>query len=474
MGTQNQNGGYADVLLGLQYGDEGKARVVDFIAPNYDIIARFNGGANAGHTIETKAGGKVALNQVPSAIFYEDKILYIGSGCATNPVKLKKEIENIKALGVKLENRLHISCQVSVVQPHHMYLDGVFGGAIGSTKNGIGPCYADKANRMLGEKLVNIRTGDLLEDLPKFIEIIKTNLQDTIENFGLDVANVQAVIEEYKEACEYISAYIQPDTLFMQKKVEAGAKVLFEGAQSVMLDVTKGSVPYVTSSTTIAPGAYSGGDLSPNFHRKTIGIAKAIMSRVGHGPFASEFGRERSEEYCMQSEGDGPRYGKAVEEKYDTESLIKSEDEFEMGKALRVLSFEYGTVSTRPRRIGAFDMVQLNYAIRMNGVTELVINKCDLLKEYTRTKEGKMPLVVSYDLKGQEIDYVPGSVSTYYKVMPITKKLEMSSEDISGIRNFEELSSEMQNFKREVEAITECKVVGLGVGPEREQFIQIT
>ncbi len=473
MGTQNQNGGYADVLLGLQYGDEGKARVVDFIAPNYDIIARFNGGANAGHTIETKAGGKVALNQVPSAIFYEDKILYIGSGCATNPVKLKKEIENIKALGVNLENRLHISCQVSIVQPHHMYLDGVFGGAIGSTKNGIGPCYADKANRMLGEKLVNIRTGDLLEDLPKFMQIIETNLQDTIKNFNLDVPNTQVVIEEYREACEYILPYIQPDTLFMQKKVEAGAKVLFEGAQSVMLDVTKGSVPYVTSSTTIAPAAYSGGDLSPNFHRKTIGIAKAIMSRVGHGPFASEFGRERSEEYCMQSEGEGPRYGRAVEQEYDIESLIKSEDEFEMGKALRVLSVEYGTVSTRPRRIGAFDMVQLNYSIKMNGVTELVINKCDLLKEYTRTKSGKMPLVVSYNLKDQEIDYVPGSVSTYYKVRPITKDLEMSPEDISEVRSFENLPREMQNFTRTVEEITSCKVVGLGVGPEREQFIKI-
>lgn len=474
MTTQNSNSGYADVLLGLQYGDEGKARVVDFIAPEYDIIARFNGGANAGHTIETKEGGKVALNQVPSAIFHEDKLLYIGSGCALNPVKLKKEIEKIKELGLKLEGRLHISCQVSVVQPHHMYIDAVMGGAIGSTKNGIGPCYADKANRMHGDKLLNVRTGDLKDDGEHFYKIVERNLEDAAKSFNLQIPNPNEVMAEFMEGFEYIKKYVQPDTLFLQKKVEDGAKVLFEGAQAVMLDVTKGGVPYVTSSNTIAASAYSGGDLSLNFHRKTIGVAKAIMSRVGHGPFATEFGREESEKYCMTSEGDGPKYGKAVEEKYNLEELIKSEDELEMGKALRILSGEYGTVSTRPRRIGSFDIVQLNYAVKMNDVKELIINKCDLLKEYSRTAKEKIPLAVSYKLDDEEIDYVPGSVSAYYRVNPVLEYLESFSEDISGIRKYEDLPQPMKNFKEEVENLTSCKVVGLGVGPEREQFINIS
>lgn len=474
MGTTNSNGGYADVLLGLQYGDEGKARVVDFIAPNYDIIARFNGGANAGHTIETKEGGKVALNQVPSAIFYPDKLLYIGSGCVLNPVKLKAEIEKINGFGVRLENRLHISCQASVIQPHHLYIDAILGGAVGSTKNGIGPCYADKAYRMFGERLLNVRTGDLLDNPDHYFQIVEINFQEAIKNFDLQIADPVAVMEEFRNTFEYVKQYIQPDTLFLQKKVEAGATVLFEGAQAVMLDVTKGSVPYVTSSSTIAPAAYSGGDLSPNFHRKTIGVAKAIMSRVGHGPFASEFGGSRSEEYCMAAEGNGPKYGRDLELQYDLEALIKSDDDFEVGKALRILSREYGTVSARPRRVGAFDIVQLNYAIKMNGVTELIINKCDLLKEYARTKRCQTPLVVSYKLHDQEIDYVPGSVSSYYHVEPVINYFEPFTEDVSAMRNYDELPQALKKFVQEVESRTACKVSGLGVGPEREQFIKIS
>lgn len=474
MTTQNPNIGYSDVLLGLQYGDEGKARVVDFIAPKYDIIARFNGGANAGHTIETAEGGKVALNQVPSAIFHKDKNLYIGSGCATNPVKLKAEIEKIISLGINLKGRLHISCQASVVQPHHMYMDAVMGGTIGSTKNGIGPCYADKANRMYGDRLLNVRTGDLRDDTEKFLQVVEKNLEEANKTHNLQIQNTKEVMAEFADAVEYIKEYIQPDTLFLQKKVEEGAKVLFEGAQSVMLDVTKGGVPYVTSSSTIAASAYAGGDLSINFHRKTIGIAKAIMSRVGHGPFATEFGKEKSEPYCMAAEGDGPKYGKAVEETYDIDELIKSEDEFEMGKAMRILSGEYGTVSTRPRRIGSFDIVQLRYAIKMNAVEELIINKCDLLKEYHRTAKGKIPLAVSYKLDEEEIDYVPGSVSAYYRVDPVVEYMDAFSEDISGIRNFEDLPPSMKDYKEKVEELTSCKITGLGVGPEREQFINIS
>lgn len=469
----NTKSGYADILIGLQYGDEGKARIVDLMAKNYDVIARFNGGANAGHTIETNEGLKVALNQIPSGIFYPEKALYIGSGCVVNIEKIAQEIEKISKLGVKFAGRLHISCQASVVQPHHILIDSVMGKTIGTTKNGIGPCYADKAYRMHGDRLVNIRLGDLLEDSAKYFQAIKENLLVTQKEYDLKVEDPEKAIDALKAAFELIREYIQPDTLFLEKKVEEGARVLFEGAQSVMLDVSKGSVPYVTSSSTVAGAAFVGGDLSPNYHRKTIGIAKAIMSRVGHGPFASEFGGKKSEEYCMATEGDGPKFGKMVEAEYDIEKLLHSEDEFGMGKAIRYLSGEYGTVTTRPRRIGMFDLMQLKYAIKMNGVSELIVNKCDLLNVYSRTAKGKIPLVVGYKLDGKEIDYVPGSEETYYKVEPMIEYKDGFEEDVSAVRDFEKLPEGMKKVVERVEEICGCKMVGLGVGPERDQFVII-
>lgn len=463
--------GFADVLIGLQYGDEGKARVVDYLADNYDIIARFNGGANAGHTIETKEGGKVALNQIPSAIFYPDKILYIGSGCAVNMEKLAAEISKVESLGVKLRGRLKVSCQASIIQPHHLYMDVLMGKGVGSTKNGIGPCYADKAFRMDGEQLLNIRLGDLMEDPEKYFSIIEKNLANAIQKYNLQVSNPSEDLQKLKENFTAIKDCIELDTLYIQKKVENGAKVLFEGAQAVMLDVTKGSVPYVTSSNTIAAAAFSGGDLSPEYHRKTIGIAKAVMSRVGHGPFASELGGAKSEEYCMSE--DGTKYTRDIENGYNLEELISSEDEFEIGKAMRILSGEYGTVTKRPRRVGNFDLVQLNYAIRMNGVTELVINKCDILREYSRTAKSKIPLVTSYELHGENIDYVPGSVSAYYKVKPVIEELESFDMDITALKDFDSLPEALKNFLSKVQTHCNCKVMGIGVGPEREQFVTL-
>lgn len=462
--------GFADILIGLQYGDEGKARVVDFLAKNYDIIARFNGGANAGHTIETKEGVKVALNQIPSAIFYKDKILYVGSGCVVNIEKLAKEIEKVEKLGVNLKNRLRISCQASVVQPHHILVDAEIGKTVGSTKNGIGPCYADKAFRMYGKRLLNIRLGDLLEDEKKYFENIKNNLVEAAKFYKLKTENPETQIKNLSSAFNLIKEYIETDTLFLQKKVERGAKVLFEGAQSVMLDVTKGSVPYVTSSSTIAPSAFVGGDLSINYYRKTIGIAKAIMSRVGNGPFASEIGGKKSEEYCMANEG--IKYNYEVEKKYNVSDFIKSNDDFKIGIALRILSGEYGTVTKRPRRVGMFDLVQLSYAIKLNGVNDLVINKCDLLNEYSRTKYKKIPLVVSYKLGGKKIDYVPGSSDTYYKVKSEVECKEGFNYDISKIRKFDRLPKSLRNLAKFIEEFCGCKILGLGVGPKRDQFIK--
>lgn len=467
------NKGYADVLIGLQYGDEGKARVVDNIAHNYDIIARFNGGANAGHTVETSKG-KLALNQVPSGVFYRDKILYMGSGCVINPEKLVAEIKGIEALDINLEGRFHIAGQASVVQPHHILIDGITGGKIGTTRNGIGPCYADRANRMDGSRLLHIRMGDLKHDPEYFFPLIAENLRVAAEtyNFG-DIDQVE-IIQKMKTSFASISQYVENDPLFLQRLVESGKKVLFEGAQSVMLDVMKGCVPYVTSSHTVAGAAYVGGDLSPAFHRKTIGIVKAVMSRVGNGPFPSEFGGEASEEYCISLNEDGtPKHGKHFEAQLNLNEMLYSHHPFEVGKGLRVLSKEYGTVTTRPRRIGILDLPQLNYAIRLNGVTDLVINKCDVLREYSGTRNNKLPLVKSYEFRGESINYIPSSTMAYRECKAEIENYETFDEDLTTMRSKEELPENLKIFLNAIEQTTGTSVVAIGVGPDREQFITL-
>lgn len=490
--SSSRGRGYADVLIGLQYGDEGKARIVDMLAKDYDVIARFNGGANAGHTIETRDGGKVALQQVPSGIFYPGKILYIGSGCVVNVEKLAIEIEKIKNIkeapseagqdgrsargrqtNIDLSKRLRISCQASVIQPHHLLIDAETGKTIGTTKNGIGPCYADKAYRMDGERLLNIKLGDLLDDPQEYFKKIKENYLAVCGKYGIEHSHADMIVATMESFFNRIRGYIEPDTLFLEKKVQKGAKVLFEGAQSVMLDITKGSVPYVTSSNTVTAAAYVGGDLSPSYHRKTIGVAKAIMSRVGHGPFASEFGGERSEKYCMSTAEGKSKYPQPVEAKYNVEKLLNSEDYFDIGVALRVLSGEYGTVTARPRRVGMLDLVQLAYAIRMNGVDELMINKCDMLNVFARTKRGVLPIVNAYTLDGREIDYVPGTVKAYYNVKTKAVSKKCFAADISGVRKFSKLPVELRVLLKEIEKFCGCRVAGVGVGPEREQFVRV-
>jgi len=257
----------------------------------------------------------------------------------------------------------------------------------------------------------------------------------------------------------------------MEKRVEKGARVLFEGAQSVMLDITKGSVPFVTSSNTIASAAYFGGDLSAKYHRKTFGVVKALMSRVGYGPFPPEFGGRKSELYTLEFNGDKPKYTKETEKTYNLEKLIKSSDDFEIGIALRMLSGEYGTGTKRPRRVGMFDLVQLAHVVKANGVDELIITKCDLLKEYARTKKAKMPVVTGYKLDGKSIDYVPGATSAFYRVKTVIEYSDAFADDISEVRTFAKLPKPAQVFVKQVEKAAGCKVIGLGVGPRRDQYI---
>lgn len=464
--------GFSDVIIGTQYGDEGKARVVDGKAADYDIIARFNGGANAGHTI-ISGDKKVALQQVPSGIFYSDKLMYTGSGCVVNITKLETEIDSLKKAGIDISDRFKISSQAGVIQPHHVLIDGVIGKEVGTTRNGIGPAYSDRALRMWNDRLLNIRMGDLLDDADTYFQMMKENFKFIAKLHEYNI-NPDAEIEEMKRSFEKIAKYIEKDTLYLQKKVMNGSRVIFEGAQAFMLDVNKGSVPYVTSSGTTASAAYTGGDLPANFHRNTIGIAKVIMSRVGHGPFTSEFGEDQSEEYCMTANPDGsPTYSKSIEAEYDVDALIRSEDRFKVGQALRILSGEYGTVTGRPRRVGALDLVQLAHAVKVNGITSMVLTKCDLLSAYSQTHQGQIPLVTGYELDGEIIDYIPGSTNAYKRVKPIVEYRPGFTEDISGIRDLKKLPSSLQDLLAEIKEKSGCKIEGIGVGPDRDQYISI-
>jgi adenylosuccinate synthase len=457
------------VLIGLQYGDEGKARVMDTMLKDYQIVARFNGGANAGHTLQV-GNINIALHQVPSGIFYKDMMLYIGSGCVVNPKKLLEEIKEIKSNGVKIDGRFFISGYVTLIQPHHLLFDEIYGKDIGSTKNGIGPAYADRAMRAKRSEIKNIRFADYIYNNKKFKKMVRDNLAHMEEKHGMTEVDIDKQVDEFDKSVMLIKKYLCKDPLMIESLVEKGKNIFFEGAQSVMLDVVTGATPFVTSSRTIAAAAYTGGDLSNRYHYKTIGVAKAIMSRVGNGPFISELGGEKSENYCAEEGG----FAHIKEKEYadaKPEDLLASKEFFDIGKGLRMLTGEYGATTKRPRRIGMLDLVMLRQNCKLNGVDELYINKLDCLVQFNKTRLPGIPIVVGYKLDGRKIDYMPTSVDEAREVKPIIKYFPLIKEDISLFKEYDKLPAEVKGLVEFIEKFVEAKVCGIGVGPEREQFI---
>lgn len=380
--------GHADVLVGLQYGDEGKARVVDHLAAGYDVIARFNGGANAGHTIATP-GGPLRLRQVPSGVLHPGVALYIGSGCVVGLEQLAAEIAMLAAQGISLDGRLIISDRCPLVQPRHVLADRRDGARIGTTGNGIGPCYADLAARMRGAERLAFQLRDLQRDESRVFE----QMTRLAAQAGDDGEGVATMVDGMRRAWAAIRPFVTDDAVALLRRVEAGARVLFEGAQSVMLDVVHGNQPWVTSSHTLPAYAYVGGDLPCRYHRKTIGVAKAIVSRVGGGPLPTELGGPRSEAYCAAAAQAGR--GRADEAaSHDPLALLAEGDAFSTGVAMRMLANEYGTGTGRPRRVGLLDVAQLRLAIQQAGVDEVYLNKCDSLAAFAHTPERCIPVVV--------------------------------------------------------------------------------
>ncbi|MBI2666770.1 adenylosuccinate synthetase [Candidatus Woesearchaeota archaeon] len=463
--------GKSIVGVGLQYGDEGKIKIFDQVVPkNTDIWARFNGGSNAGHNLQC-GNLEIITHAVPSFFPQPNSLGYIGSGCVVNAAKIWSEIEEITVKGFPLQRRLFISPKCTLIQPHHVLIDQNGGKEVGTTGNGIGPAYADQAQRQLEEKLKNIRLGDYLKESERMKEHVRANLEEVCGQYGLAM-DTETCLEQFDEAVQRLAGYVAWDSLFLLDLVEAGKNVFFEGANSVLLDAVVGDVPYVTSSRTLAVAAYTGGDLSVDFHNKTIGVAKAIVSRVGNGPFITELGGRESEEYCKVD--GGKKYVKEVEKKmYNVKDLLHSGNLHDLGIALRMLGGEYGATTCRPRRIGMLDLVMLRESCRSNGVKELYINKFDCLTQFSRSSLPGIPVVTAYELDGKKIDYVPSTTSEMYRAKPVIEYFPHIKEDISSVRRTEDLPETIMKFIGEIENAVGVPVYGIGVGPRREEFVRL-
>ncbi|MGE5418227.1 MAG: adenylosuccinate synthase [Acidobacteriota bacterium] len=414
------------VVVGAQWGDEGKGKITDFLAEEADCVVRYQGGANAGHTVEV-GDQKFMLHLMPSGILYPDKICVIGNGVVLDMGALIKEIEDLEKRGISTEN-LRISLRAPVVMPYHKKLDAAREktNKIGTTLRGIGPAYEDKISR------VGFRMSDLLEP-NDFKNKLKSNLNeknkifDSVydeEGFDLD-----EVYDQLMEQIVVLKKHLADTSLLVYSVIKEGKKVLFEGAQGTLLDIDHGTYPYVTSSHPIAGGACTGTGIGPTLINRVLGVAKAYLTRVGEGPFPTEL---------LGSDGD----------------------------LLREKGGEYGTTTGRPRRCGWFDAVILRYAVRVNGLTDYALTKLDVLDGLPTIK-----ICNGYRHKGQLLDEFPEDLSTLKECEPEYIEMPGWSEDTSRITKYEDLPA---NAKAYIEKLSELIGVDLAivaVGPGREQTI---
>ena len=416
-----------DVILGLQWGDEGKGKIVDYFAPGYEMIARFQGGPNAGHTLYVD-GKKIVLHQIPSGIFRENKINLIGSGVVLDAVILKKECESVAAFGVDYKKSLFISERTHLILPSHRALDRASETAkghdkIGSTLKGISPAYMDKTGRN------GLRVGDLLDDdFKSKYQSLRKKHQQILDNFSFD-EDISQAENEFFEALEFLrSLKIVNGEYFINDAITSGKRILAEGAQGSMLDVDFGTFPFVTSSNTITAGVCSGLGISPQKIKEVIGITKAYCTRVGSGPFPTEL--------------------------HD-----------EMGEMIRKNGNEFGSTTGRPRRCGWIDLVALNFACMINGVTQLVMTKADVLDNIDVLK-----VCNQYSINGKESMQVPFQMEGK-DVKPLYKKFDGWKTDITGIKEYENIPSEMDTYINYINTTLKVPVKYISNGPGTDQLI---
>lgn len=416
-----------DVLLGLQWGDEGKGKIVDVFTPKYDIIARFQGGPNAGHTLEFD-GIKHVLHTIPSGIFHKGTVNIIGNGVVMDPIIFQKEIDGLKVHNVNVAERLLISRKAHLILPTHRVLDAASENSkgkskIGSTLKGIGPTYMDKTGRN------GLRVGDI--ELPDFLDRYKTLVQKHRDLLALYDYQYDITEEENKwlAAIEVLKQIPLIDSEhYLSNALKSGKTVLAEGAQGSLLDIDFGSYPFVTSSNTVCAGACTGLGIAPNTIGKVFGIFKAYCTRVGSGPFPTELDNE-------------------------------------IGERLRAAGHEFGATTGRPRRCGWLDLPALKYSIMLNGVTDLIMTKADVLSTFNEVK-----VCDSYNLNGETIKHFPYSIEGQ-DLSPNYISLPGWHEDLTGLGDMESLPSTLVEYIEFLEKELEVPITVVSVGPDRKQTI---
>ena len=416
-----------DVLLGLQWGDEGKGKVVDVLTPDYDVIARFQGGPNAGHTLEFD-GIKHVLNTIPSGIFHDKKVNVVGNGVVIDPILFMKEVNTLKEMNVPINERMVISRKAHLILPTHRLLDAASEQSkgkkkIGSTLKGIGPTYMDKTGRN------GLRVGDI--ESSNFEERYNNLKEKHIQllnqfDFEYDLSEMEA--EWMKCAMEFKNFVLVDSEHLVNAQKKEGKRILAEGAQGTLLDIDFGSYPFVTSSNTITAGACTGLGVAPNQIGEVYGIFKAYCTRVGSGPFPTEL-------------------------------------DDEVGERMRKAGHEFGATTGRPRRCGWIDLPALKYACMINGVTQLIMTKADVLSEFDTVKA-----CTGYKYKGEVIDFMPFDV-VGEELIPVYNELQGWSEDLTGLGSIDEIPATLQAYIDYLERILETPITIVSVGPDRSQTL---
>ena len=419
----------AVAVVGSQWGDEGKGKITDFLSNEAEYTVRSNGGNNAGHTIEIN-GQDFKMRLIPSGIFASDKGAVIGNGVVINPEVLFGELKNLEEKGIDT-SKLKISNRAHIIMPYHIKQDEYQEEAkgdqkIGTTKNGIGPAYMDKASR------IGIRVCDLLEK-DTFAAKLRANLTQKNDIFtkiyGKPALEFDDIFTKYYEYGQKMKKYVTDTSVLVNDALDNDEKVLFEGAQGIMLDIDEGTYPFVTSSNTISGGIASGMGVGANRLKTVIGVCKAYTTRVGAGPFPTE--------------------------------LLD-----ETGNRIRETAHEYGTVTGRPRRVGWFDSVALRHAKRVSGINGLSLNLLDIFSGFDTIK-----IATAYELDGQKIDYYPASLKELDRCQPVYEELPAWKEDITNAKTWSDLPENAQKFLNRVSELVGIPLVTVSVGPDREQTI---
>lgn len=423
----------AFIVLGAQWGDEGKGKMTDYLAEEAEVVVRYQGGNNAGHTVEVE-DKQYKLHLIPSGVLYDTKLNVIGNGVVVDPKALFTEIDYLEGVGVKVTpEKLVVSDRAHIIMPYHRVLDKLKEQArgkndIGTTGKGIGPCYTDKFERC------GIRVCDLLHK-EVFEEKLRTNLE--MKNpyitkvLGGEALNFDEILAEYLAFAERLRPYVQDTSVIVYDAIKANKKVLFEGAQGMLLDIDYGTYPYVTSSNTTAGGVSNGVGIGPTMITNAVGIAKAYTTRVGKGPFPTELNDE-------------------------------------VGDWIREKGHEFGVTTGRARRCGWLDLVILKTTVRVCGLTSLAVTKIDTLAGLEKIK-----VCVGYKFNGKIIDYFPASLEDLAKCEPVYEEFEGWDDSVADARSYDQLPENAKKYLKRIEEITETRISIVSVGPRRDQTMRV-